>query len=383
MKHFATGLLLALLFLFRVEVASGQQDSAAQIPTAQNAAPLRIGWIGAMSGPVAKYGAYQSAVLAEEDVNAAGGISGHPLQLLFEDGKGEGKTASTAAQKLLSAEHVQFIVGGHCTPESFPISSIVQQNHALMLAAITTSPKLTDVGDNVFRVSPVSTSLAEKIVPYAMTELHAARFAILFEETDYARPVAERFKDLAKQRGAEVVYFDSYNPGEPDFLAQLTRIRGTAPDALYLGTQAPESALQVLKQMGQLHLKVKLLGNEITGNAVTSVGTNTDLLEGMVFAEPDFNPDAPATKAFIEHYKQRFNVQGLPMGYWSAEAYDAVRLLSSTIARCGNSVEAVKTCLYATKEYGGVSGSISIDKNGDGIRQYVLKVIRAGKVSRL
>lgn len=349
----------------------------------QKEAPIRIGWIGAMTGPVAKYGAYQAALLAQDDINAAGGINGHPLELVFEDGKCDPKTAVNAAMKLLNVDKVHFIVGGHCTPESLPISSLVERNKALMLAAITSSPKLSTAGDNVFRVTAVSTKGVDLQVPYAAEQMKLKRFAVVSEETDYARPLAEHFQEIFPKTGGEIVASESYSPGESDFRAILTKIKSKSPDGVYLGVQAPDRAILILQQMKDLGMHAAIFGNEITGNAFQSASDKKDLFEGVIFPEPQIDWNAAATHDFVERFKKRFNVESLPFGFWSAEAYDAVRLLAKMLGECGNDVEKVKHCLYQVKNYPGISGSIGIDTNGDGIRTYLLKTVRKGEISPL
>ena len=82
-------------------------------------------------------------------------------------------------------------------------------------------------------------------------------------------------------------------------------------------------------------------------------------------------------------FKTKYKVDQLPFGIWAAEAFDVVTLLAKTIARCGETPESVKQCLYQTHDYPGASGSISIDANGDGIRKYVLKEVKAGVLKPL
>jgi len=80
---------------------------------------IRVGWIGPMSGPLSKYGAYQAAIVAMENINQHGGISGHPLELIFEDGKGNGQAAVNAATKLISVEKIKYILGGTMQSRKF------------------------------------------------------------------------------------------------------------------------------------------------------------------------------------------------------------------------------------------------------------------------
>jgi branched-chain amino acid transport system substrate-binding protein len=340
--------------------------------------PLRVGWIGGMSGPTAKYGAYESAMLAEEDINLEGGVKGRPFKLIFEDGKGAGKTAVNAALKLMSVEHVSFIVGGHSTPESLPMASVVERGGALMLAAITSSPRLTGVSKNFFRVTAVSLQGATALAKYAVETKKLSSFGIIYELTDYAQPLAEGFRDDITARGGKISVFEGLSPGELDARPLLLRMKSAGVTCLYLGIQNPELASAVLQQADEISFHPLLLGNEITGNAVSTAGEKKPLFEGLVFAEPVFNLEAKKTKAFVERYKKRFGVASLPYGFWSAEAYDAVRLLAETIGRCGEEVSSVRACLQSVNNYPGVSGPISIDAHGDGVREYLIKKISLG-----
>ncbi len=351
----------------------------AENPTANTSAPIRVGWIGAMTGALSKYGAYQSALLAEEEINASGGIGGHPIKLIYEDGKGDPKTALSAAMKLINSDGVKVVLGGHCTPESLAIAPLLERQKVVMLAAITSNPKLTTAGDYIFRLTPVSLKVADMLAPFLLEERKYKRIAIVHEETDYARPVAEHLRDLIQKNGGEVVEFQNYNPGETDFRAILTRLRSKNPDAVFLGVQAQDAAVLFMQQLHDLGIKVPVFGNEITGNSVSAAKGREALFDGLIYPEPNFDLDRTETKEFIERYKAKFKVEGLPMGFWSAEAYDSVRLLAKIIGDCGSEPENVKRCLYAVKDYPGVSANVSIDRNGDGVREYFLKVIHGGK----
>ncbi len=340
---------------------------------------INVGWIGPMSGATAKYGAFQAATLAEEDINRAGGINGKKIKLIFEDGKGGGLSAVMAAQKLVNIDKVKYILGGHSSPESLAIAPILEKAHVIMLAAITSSPSLTKAGDYIFRATAVSTIVAELLAPYAIEKLGLKRIAILYEETDYARPQAERFAELLSEHNAPAIDIQSYNPSETDFRTILSKFKIKKIDGLYVGVQSPDRALLILQQIKVLGLKAQLFGNEITGNSVSAYLDSRDLFEGLIYAEPPFNQDSNNTSAFINRFKKRFNTDSLPFGFWTAEAYDTVNLLAQVISECGDNVDKVKDCLYKIKDYDGVSAPISIDENGDGVRKYVIKQIRNGK----
>ena len=94
--------------------------------------PVTIGWIGSMTGPQQKWAAYEAAQIALEEINRQGGINGRPLRIIWEDGKGSGTAAAAAAQKLINVDHVKYILGGHCTPESLAIAPIAERAGVVM-----------------------------------------------------------------------------------------------------------------------------------------------------------------------------------------------------------------------------------------------------------
>jgi len=345
---------------------------------ADDKSTIEVGWVGSLTGPTAKYGAFQAAEIAEEEINARGGVLGKKFKLIFEDTHSSGREAVSSTLKLININKVKYILGGHSSPESIPIAPIVERNKVIMIAAMTSSPKLTDAGDYIFRVTAISLPVGELVAKHATQELKAKTIAIVYAETDYAEPVANHLKKEFTRLGGKVIRFDGYHTGETDFRPLLTRIKAKSPDAIYLGSQAQDSAELFLKQLKELNIKVQVYGNEITGNALFVSNRGKDLFEGLIFGEPFFDPNRKEAKDFIKKFKKKFSVKNLPLGILTAEAYDSVMILADAINRCGDNVEAVKKCLYQTKNFPGASGVINIDHNGDSIRNFSLKRITDG-----
>ena len=351
---------------------------------AESPEPIRIGWIGAMTGAVAKYGASEAAILAMEDINREGGINGRPLKLELQDGRCQAKDAIDATNGLIQFNKVRFLVGGHCSTESLAMAPIVERSGALMVAAITSSPKLSGAGDRIFRITAPNVRGVDLLVPHVLSKRSERKVAVVYEETEYAEGLAHYFVKSFSEQGGKVLLQMGYKLGETDFLSFVTKIRGSGADAIYLSAQSPDSAIQFLAKARQVGLQTPVLGNEITGNAVESAAPEQiPLFDGVLFAEPRLSKNSAKTKSFVEGYKKRFGVTRLPNGFWTMEAYDAVRVLADAIARCGEDVEKVKQCLYKLSNYEGASGSIAFDANGDGVREYGLKVVTKGVIEEL
>lgn len=341
---------------------------------------IKFGFIGAMSGPVAKYGSYEAVQLAVEDINADGGIKGNPIQLIAEDGKCNSSVAVNAFNKLINIDKVKVILGGHCTPESVAIGPLAEKNKVIMLASITTSPALTPMGDYVFRTSPVSI-IQSVLIANLVNKLGLQKMAIVYEQTDYAHPIAEKLKEEFSRLDGSIPIYEGYAPGVTDFRTILTKVKAEQVDALYLSAQSPDAALNFMKQVGEMGIKAQLFGNETAG-IQANILQIPDLYEGFILALPDFDTENLNTKAFIERYNKKFGTRELPYGVWTAESYDAVFIIADAVAENSLDVEKIKQYLYNVKDYPGVSGKITIDQNGDGIREYSLKIVRNGKITK-
>lgn len=344
-------------------------------PNTENSA-VKLGWIGGMTGPTAKWGTYNAAVLAVEEVNESGGINGRPLELVYEDAQCNGAKAVSAFHKLTGAEGLRFIVGGHCSPESLAFADLAERKKVLSIAAITSSPKLSDKGDYIFRVTPISTRLADLLVPYARQQINLKKIAIVYEMTDYVQPVAERFNSLFQKDGGRVTFEQSFLPGETDFKTILLKAASSGAGGLYLGVQAPDTALLLMRQVRELNLDMKIFGNEQFAGAYLFASDNErKLLYDVVLAEPECDFSIPETNKFAEKYKKRYGVRDLPFGCYTGESYDAVLLFAQALRKCGEKVPCVKKYLSTLRGHRGASGSISFDENGDVEKKYVIKAI--------
>lgn len=344
---------------------------------------FRIGWISPMTGPASKYGADSAAVLAMRDVNARGGVMGKKLELIMEDGKCSGPDAAFAARKLVEVDRVEFILGGHCSTETLAIAPIVEQAKVVTLAAVSSSPAISSAGDYVFRLSASGTVPVDQLAHFMREKRGYTRIAAVYEFTPYVIPAAEYLEKHFLELGGSHVEMHAFNPGESDFRSTLAKIRASKAEAVYVAVQAQDTAAVVLAQIRQMNLKAALFGNEVAGNALTAHPELKDKSEGLVFSEAAFDPDTENTRAFIHSFNAMFDTDNLPYGVWTAESYDGVLLLADLINRCGPDKDAVKRCLYNVRNYEGVSGSISIDANGDGIRPYVIKEVKEGKIVQL
>jgi branched-chain amino acid transport system substrate-binding protein len=346
----------------------------------KTAATYRVGWISDLSGPQAKYGAYEAAKLAMNEVNQSGGINGKPLEIIFEDGKCNGQTAVSAMNKLINVDHVDIVLGGHCSPESVAIAPVAEQNKIIMLASITSTPRLSNAGKYVFRLTPVSTVQSPLMVDVAFNKLGLRNFAIVYELTDYAKPIAQSFKDSFEKDGGVVSVFEGYTPGTSDFRTILSKAKNAHVDGIFLAPQSPDAGMTLLQQIKDLGISARLFGNDAEANQAT-IAKYPNLFENLVAAIPAFDlVNDPVSKKFADAYFAAYNTKTIPYGVWTAEAYDSVNVIADALRKNGDNIEGIANYLSNLSNYVGASGSVSINQSHDGVRTYVLKIVKNGQL---
>lgn len=341
---------------------------------------IKIGVVTPLTGPLAQFAPSEGTILAIEEINAAGGIKGRKIELVIEDGKCDGKAAATAVQKLISIDHVRFILGGHCSVETLAIAPIAERNHVLILASMSTSSEITAAGDYIFRTSPSNFAQGDLLAHHAIaSNYHTA--AVLAEESPFAVPLAKNFSKVFAELGGQIVLSQNFSSSESDLRSSLVRLKTEKPDVVFVAIQSVPFGDLIVRQMKAVGIHLPLLGTEPIGNVPISWPQFANTFEGIVFAQPDFDLENPRALAMIQNYKQRFNQAGLRYPF-QADAYDAARLLTDMIGRCGTEPEAIRDCLYKLSNYSGITGPISFDKNGDRVLGYTLRQIKNGKIIR-
>jgi len=342
----------------------------------QSVETIKIGWISDLSGSGAKYGAFEAGMMAVDEINANGGINGKKIELIVEDGKCDSKEAITAINKLINIDGVKFVLGGHCTAESMAIAPIAEKNKVLMLAAITSTPLFTNVSEYAFRTSSVSTVQSELMAKVAINK-GFKKLAIIYTQTSYAEPIAQKMKDEFTSLGGSVVLYEGFAKDSSDFKTILIKANSLGADSFFFSTQTPDEAYYLLKQLREMNLTQAIFGNDQFQNK-TIFSRDSSLQEGVIVAAPKLDSNSIKTKNFFENYKTKYNKEVL-FGFWTAESYDGVYILAKLIAENENDVEKVKQALYSL-DYEGASGRIRIDSNGDGIREYELGIMKEGNI---
>jgi branched-chain amino acid transport system substrate-binding protein len=320
---------LAVLAVLFVICASGAAFAAE---------PIKIGYLAALTGDFAAYGITEvnMAKLVVGDVNAKGGVLGRPIELVVYDTKTRNEDAVNAVRRMIESDKVVAIVGANSSGINIATAPIVNKGKVPQISTVGTNPLVTvDNKGNVrpysFRIcftDPYQGALAADL---AMTDLKKDKAAILYNVgSDYAQGLREFFIKSYKALGGKIVADEGYRDTDVDFRAQLTKVKSSGANVLFLPGMGKDMAL-IIKQAKELGLDVTIIGgdgygefmNEIAGDAMKG----TYWINHTYLEDPNMAPIfARYKKVYKDDCKEFVN---------GTMAYDAMYWLVDAIKRAG------------------------------------------------
>jgi branched-chain amino acid transport system substrate-binding protein len=340
---------------------------------------IRLGEINPLSGGVSQFGisCHQGFLLAFQEINGAGGVLGQKIELISEDDQSKPGQSATGVRKLITQDHVLAILGNATSSASLEAAPIVQAAMIPMISPSATNPRLTEIGDYIFRVCFLDEVQARVIARFAHDRLHLVRIAELTDvKQDYSVDLARFFKEEFTKLSGQIVKEQSYSSGDTDFRAQLTAIRAIKPDALFIPGYYPEVSL-ILKQARQISLTIPGLGCDGWANQ-TLLNVGGKAVDGCYFTN-HFSPDdpTPLVQNFVHAYQTKY---GSVPDTFAALGYDAARLLTDAIKRAGKpESRGIRDALASTKDFPGVTGAITIDDHRNASKPVLVVTIKDGK----
>jgi len=345
----------------------------------KTAEPIKIGHFASLTGDTATFGqsADRGIRMAVDQINEAGGVLGRPLQVISEDDRSITEEARTAAQKLLQRDQVVALLGEVASSRSLAAAPEAQRSNIPMISPASTNPKVTEVGDYIFRTCFIDPFQGAVMARFAWDELKVKRVAILFDfKQDYSVGLAEFFRKTFKELGGEIVADERYTSGDIEFRAQLTTIRAANPEAVFVPGYYTELGL-IAKQARELGLNVPLLGGDGWDSAKT-LEIGGPAVEGYYFSNHyAADSDSPKVQDFVKRYRDQ---HGEVPDAMAALGYDAAGILADALRRAGDtSGPHLRDAIAATKDYDGVTGKITIDGQRNAHKDAVVLKIEDGK----
>ena len=342
-------------------------------------AAIKIGEVDPLTGGVSQFGigCHQGFVLAFEEINAEGGILGQKIELVTEDDQSKPGQSATAVRKLITQDKVVALLGDATSSATLEAAPIAQADKIPMITPTATNPRITEVGDFIFRVCFLDEFQGRVLARFAREKLKAQKiFTLTDVKQDYSIDLLKFFKEEFTKLGGTIVGEQSYSTGDTDFRAQLTPIRVAKPDAVFVPGYYQEVAL-IVKQARQIGLTMPFIGCDGWANQ-TLLAIGGKAVDGCFFTN-HFSPDdqSPIVNSFVTKYQEKYGV--LPDTF-SALGYDAARLLADAIKRAGSSdPQAIRDALAKTAGFQGVTGEISLDANRNASKPGLIVTVKQGK----
>ena len=362
---------------------------------------LVVGEYGSLTGNDATFGtSTQNGVQVALDQLLAtkqGKIGGFPVRVVVEDDQGRAEEAATVVQKLINQDQVIAVVGEVASSRSLAAAPICQAAQVPMISPSSTNPKVTQVGDYIFRMCFLDDFQGGVMARFTADNLKLKKVALLKDvKSDYSVGLAQYFTDAFKAMGGEVVVEQAYSAGDQDFRAQLTAIKAKAPQAIVVPGYYTEAGL-IARQARELGITVPLIGGD-GWESEQLIAIGGDALNGCYYSNHwalDY-PD-PKLQEFVKRYHDKFKSDPDAIG---GLAYDAANVLFGALeqlaakqpevfknlsaSKAGSpdrkaADKALRDLIAGTTEYAGVTGTITLDQNRNASKPAVVIEIKGGK----
>jgi branched-chain amino acid transport system substrate-binding protein len=337
---------------------------------------ILVGEYGSMTGPQATFGqsTHNGIMMAIDEVNAGGGVLGKRITIKSEDDQSKAEEAANTVQKLISQDNVVAVLGEVASSNSLAAAPICQQNKRPMITPSSTNPKVTQIGDYIFRLCFLDSYQGESMANYLTRQLGVKTVAILVDvKSDYSTGLAQFFEQQFVKNGGRVVARQNYANGDSDFRSQLTAARAARPDVLYVPGYYTDIG-QIARQARDLGMKQPLVGGD-GWESPKLIEIGGEALEGCYYSNHYFPGDpSPAVQTFVQKYKDRY---GQTPDALAALAYDAARVLADAMKRAGNTEgQALRDAIAATNGFSGVTGVINMgpDRNPVGKKLVIVEI---------
>src|SRR4029079_3335675 len=356
--------------------------------------PIRIGVTQPLTGAFAASGNYvaQGAKIAEDVINASGGVLGRKIQLGIEDNKSNPTEAVATAEKLIAKDKVPVMMGAWSSTLTLAVMPKLMEYEVPMLVETSSSGKITTSGNPfIFRISPTSEMEARAFIPMVKT-VGIKKADFLATNNDFGLGASQEFSKMLQAQGVQVGVVETMDPKATDFSAQLAKIKASGGDTLFV-TTAVEQATLILKQAKEQQLKARVIttgGSVSPDQLIAQAGDAANGSYHLVFFTPWFpdavkNPDV-AKKFVAEWNARKYPVGGLTEGF---RGWDAIYTLVEAAKAAGKAEpQAIQQALWNVKVKG-INGDIAFIKQGPAGQEsaqnvpsvYVVK-IENGKVAK-
>ena len=348
--------------------STGSSDSA-------DASTFKIGGIGPLTGDAASYGTSvkNGAQIAVDEINAAGGVNGQKFELMFEDDQCDAEKSVNAYNTLMD-KGANAIVGATTSACSIAVSAASVNDGILQITPSGSAADCTKES-NTFRICFTDPVQGETMAK-SMTDRGLKNVAIIYDNGDeYSKGIHDAFVAKFKEFGGNIAADESFTSGDVDFNTQLTKIKSSGADCLFLPIYYTEVAY-ITDQAAALGMTLPLFGCDGWDGVIKQLNGDTSKINGATFLTPFVSTDPDEkVKKFVETYKTLYNAEP---DQFAADSYDAVYAIKLAIEKAGDTSSEALIAAMTQITVDGLTGEMTFDENGEPIKSAKFAVIKDG-----
>jgi len=367
--------LATLVALGLTHAACTKKEPSGVASSAETPAEILIGEFGSMTGSESTFGVstHKGIMMAVEDANKVGGIRGRKLRVISYDDQGKSDEAVTTVTKLATQDKVSLLLGEVASSRSIAAGAVAQKYKIPMISPSSTNPKVTQIGDYIFRVCFIDPFQGAVMAKFAINHLKLKKAAVFTDlRSDYSVGLAKFFIEEFKKLGGSVSVEASYSSGDMDFNSQITKIKSVAPDLVFVPGYYTEVGL-IARQARQQGFKGVFLGGDGWDSEKLTEIAGESILGGYFSNHYSHEDQNPVVQNFVAQYKAKYGE--IPNGL-AAMGYDAALVAIDAMKRATDlTPKAIRDAIAATTNFQGVTGIITINPERDAVKPaVVLKV---------
>jgi branched-chain amino acid transport system substrate-binding protein len=332
--------------------------------------PIKIGAVLPLTGDVASYGdkVKNGILLAKE-------LSGSKIQVIIEDSKSKQADAVSAINKLIY-DSVKVIIGEVSSGNTKAIAPVAQKNKVLLLSPSASDPAISTMGDYIFRIYPSDNYEGRELIKFIARKSYMGMYSITML-SDYGVGLKRVFTETAPSEGLDILGQYEYKQGETNYKTLLTKIKNRDAAVVIVGYGTELGT--IVKQAREMGINNQFFStvNFYDQNSLTA---GKSAVEGVMFSALYLKVSSrdKTISNYVTKYKAKFNEDP---DIWSALGFDCFNIINkSMVDSLGHiNVDAVKNNLYNLKNYLGISGNTTFDKNGDVIKHVNFMTVKQGK----
>lgn len=340
-----------------------------------NGDTFKIGGIGPLTGDAASYGTSvkNGAQIAVDEINAAGGVNGMQFELLFEDDECD-EEKSVNAYNTLMDKGIGALVGSTTSGCSIAVSAASEADGILQ---VTPSGSAADCAKtpNAFRICFTDPVQGQTMAKYISDEGYK-NVAIIYDNGDeYSKGIHDAFINEFTALGGAIATDESFTSGDVDFNTQLTKIKSSGADCIFLPIYYAEVA-KITDQAAALGMSLPYFGCDGWDGVIKQLNGNTTNINGATFLTPFVSTDTDEkVQKFVETYKTSYNAEP---DQFAADGYDAVYAIKLAIEQAGDTSSDALIATMTQITVDGLTGEMTFDVNGEPTKSAKFAVIQDG-----